>query len=277
MSQVAQLLAEARRALGGDAEAVGEAELLLARVLQRDRSWLIAWPEAEVATQDAARFRDWVARRAAGEPVAHILGERDFWTLRLQVNRHTLIPRPETEHLVEWALQRLPAEAPLRVIDLGTGSGAIALALAAERPAWRIFASDRSAAALAVARANAARMNLPVRLLQTDWLAGVAGPFELIVSNPPYVAEDDPHLAQGDLPREPRSALTAGRDGLDAIRQILAQAPQRLAPGGWLLLEHGHDQAPACRALMDEAGLTEVASGRDLAGHWRFTHGRRLA
>ena len=277
MSRVARLLAEARRALGGGAEAAGEAELLLARILQRDRSWLIAWPEAEVAPDDAARYRDWVARRAAGEPVAHILGERDFWTLRLQVNRHTLIPRPETEHLVEWALQRLPAEAPLRAIDLGTGSGAIALALAAERPAWRIFASDRSAAALAVARANAARLSLPVHLLQADWLAGIAGPFELIVSNPPYVAENDPHLAQGDLPREPRSALAAGPDGLDAVRRILAQAPQRLAPGGWLLLEHGHDQAPACRALMEAAGLVEVASGRDLAGHWRFTHGRRPA
>ena len=277
MSRVARLLAEARRALGGGAEAAGEAELLLARILQRDRSWLIAWPEAEVAPDDAARYRDWVARRAAGEPVAHILGERDFWTLRLQVNRHTLIPRPETEHLVEWALQRLPAEAPLRVIDLGTGSGAIALALAAERPAWRIFASDRSATALAVARTNAARLGLPLRLLQADWLAGIAGPFELIVSNPPYVAENDPHLARGDLPREPRSALAAGRDGLDAVRRILAQAPPRLAPGGWLLLEHGHDQAPACRALMEAAGLVEVASGRDLAGHWRFTHGRRPA
>ncbi len=271
MKTVGDLLRDARRHLTDPAEA----EILLAHALQCDRTWLYAHPEYHPAAEALARFAALLARRLAGEPVAQLTGWREFWSLPLRVDRHTLIPRPETEHLVEFVLERLPAEPPLRIIDLGCGCGTIALALARERPHWEIFASDRSAGALAVARDNARRLGLDVTFLRADWLAGIVGPFDLIISNPPYVAEGDPHLEQGDLRFEPRGALAAGPDGLDAIRLLVAQAQPRLHPGGLLAFEHGHDQDAACRMLLAQAGYADVGSGRDLAGLPRFSHGRR--
>ena len=256
-------------------DARAEAEILLAHLLRRDRSWLYAWPEHEVNPAAEARYRELIQQRASGIPLAYLTGKRNFWSLELAVDRHTLIPRPETEHLVEFALERLPRERPLEVLDLGTGSGAIALALAAERPAWRISATDRSAAALRQARKNAERLGLGVRFIQADWLRGISGPFDLIVSNPPYVAADDRHLQQGDLRFEPLSALAAGPDGLADIRRIVGQARSRLRPGGWLLFEHGFDQGKASRELLKRAGYGAVGTGKDLAGHERYSHGIR--
>lgn len=254
-----------------------EAAILLLHVIQRPRTWLFAHGDASVEPAQLARFRELVARRAAGEPVAYLVGRRGFWTLDLAVTPDTLIPRPETELLVEQALERLPASAECRVVDLGTGSGAIALAIAAERPRARVVATDRSEAALAVARGNAARHGLDARVAfrHGDWFVPLAGGrYHLLASNPPYIAEEDPHLALGDLRHEPPSALASGRDGLDAIRTIAAGAPSHLLPGGWLLLEHGFDQGPAVRGLLVAAGFADVATVRDLEDRDRVTLGR---
>lgn len=267
------LLREARAVIDA-----ADAELLLAHVLDRPRGWLYAHAEVAVEEADAARFRALVARRERGEPVAYLTGRRGFWTFELAVTPDTLVPRPETETLVEAALARLPADAHACVADLGTGSGAIALAIAGERPHARVVATDRSAAALAVARANARMLGIRnVAFREGDWyaaLGGGDGPFDLVASNPPYVAGDDPHLAQGDLRYEPRGALTPGGDGLDAIRILVAGAPAHLRPGGWLLLEHGYDQGAAVRALLGAVGFVEVATLQDLEGRDRVGLGR---
>ena len=254
----------------------GEAELLLAHALGRPRSWLYAHGEDEVDAEVAGRYAALLTRRVAGEPVAYLTGSRGFWSLELQVSPATLIPRPETELLVELALARLPADRPSRIVDLGTGSGAIALALAHERRNAQVLATDASAEALAIARANAAALGLGnVGFRQGSWLRPLSGErFELIASNPPYIAEDDAHLAQGDLRHEPRMALASGRDGLDAIREIAAGAPEHLLAGGWLLLEHGWEQGAAVRGLLREAGLVDVDSARDLSRHERISFGR---
>lgn len=254
-----------------------EAGLLLAHALDRSRSWLFAHDDHAVDATARARFAELVERRARGEPVAYLLGRRGFWRFDLQVSPATLIPRPETERLVELALERLPQGVGLDVADLGTGSGAIALALAAERPQARVLAVDLSAGALAVARANAAELGLAnVGFRHGDWFAPLAGErFDLIASNPPYIESADPHLAQGDLRYEPASALASGADGLDAIRVIAGQAPAHLRPGGWLLIEHGWEQGAAVRALLAAAGLAEVATERDWEQRERVTLGRR--
>ncbi|MEG2803925.1 peptide chain release factor N(5)-glutamine methyltransferase [Stenotrophomonas sp.] len=271
---VRQLLAEAASALPG-VEGRHEAELLLLHVLERERSWLFAHATDPVAPAEAARFAGLLARRVAGEPVAYLVGHRGFWTLDLAVNTATLIPRPETELLVELALARLPVGTAAAVADLGTGSGAIALALASERPQATVVATDISAEALAVARANAARNGLQgVRFLQGAWFAPLQGQrFDLIASNPPYIASDDPHLQQGDLRHEPATALASGIDGLDDIRLIVAEAAAHLLPGGWLLIEHGWDQGAAIRALFTQAGLAQVHTERDLEDRDRVTRG----
>ncbi len=271
MSRLDEALVAARRRL----DDALEAEVLLAHALGRDRAWLYAHPEHRLSTAERARFAQLLQRRLDGEPVAYLTGRREFWSLPLRVDRHTLIPRPESEHLIEFVLDALPAEPPRRAIDLGCGCGTLALALARERPRWEILASDRSPGALAVACDNARRLRLPVTFVRADWLSGIAGPFDLILSNPPYIAEDDPHLARGDPRFEPRSALAAGADGLDAIRALIAQAATRLAPGGLLVFEHGHTQGPACRALLAQAGFDAVDTGEDLAGLPRYSHGRR--
>ncbi|ODU53603.1 MAG: protein-(glutamine-N5) methyltransferase, release factor-specific [Lysobacteraceae bacterium SCN 69-48] len=268
---VARLLARAR-----DLIDPADAALLLAHALGKSRSWLFAHADDALGEAEAARFDVLLARRAAGEPVAYLTGWRGFWTLELAVTPATLVPRPETELLVDLALARLPVDAPVRVADLGTGSGAIALAIASERPRAQVLATDASSAALDVARGNAARNgigNVAFRL--GSWLKPLGeDTFDLIASNPPYIAEGDPHLARGDLRFEPAMALSCGADGLDAIRVIVRDAPACLRPGGWLLLEHGWDQGDAVRALLAAAGFVDVATERDLEQRDRVSLGR---
>ena len=267
----ARLLAQARAAID-----VVDAEHLLLHVLARPRSWLFAHADDAVTATEAAAFRALVERRAQGEPVAYLTGTQGFWSLELAVTPATLIPRPETERLVELALERLPAGVAVRVADLGTGSGAIALAIARERPQAQVIATDASAAALEVARANAERNRVRnVQFRQGDWLAPLAGErFDLIASNPPYIADGDPHLSAGDLRFEPPTALSSGADGLDAIRVIVRDARAMLQPGGWLLLEHGWDQGDAVRALLQGGGYGDVATEQDLEARDRISLGR---
>ncbi len=239
-----------------------------------ERAWLIAHDSDALDAEALGRLEPLLRRRLAGEPLAYITGTKEFFGLPLQVDARVLDPRPDTETLVEWALERLPAGQTRRLLDLGTGSGAIALALQQARPEAEVSAVDASADALAVARANAERLGLPVRFILSDWFEQVRGHFDLIVSNPPYIAQDDPHLAA--LRHEPLRALTSGPDGLDDIRTLIAQAPAHLAPGGWLLLEHGHEQAAAVRELFGRAGGWQaVQSRRDLAGIERCSGAQR--
>lgn len=252
-----------------------DAELLLAHVLGKPRSYLRTWPEREPDAAQCAAFAALLERRRAGEPVAYLLGRQGFWSLELEVAPHTLIPRPDTELLVETALALGPG-GPARVLDLGTGTGAIALALACERPAWQVLGVDRVAEAVALAERNGARLGLAnARFVESRWFSALAGErFRMIVGNPPYIAADDRHLGEGDVRFEPASALVAGADGLDDIRLIVLEAPEHLEAGGWLLLEHGYDQAEAVRALFAARGFTDVESRRDLGGHQRITLGR---
>lgn len=254
-----------------------EAKLLLAHVIGRDRAWLASHREAPLTREQAHAFDALARRRREGEPVAYITGRREFFALDLEVTRDVLIPRPETELLVELALTWLREDAPARVLDLGSGSGAVALAIASQRPRSVVIGADVSAAAIALARRNADRLAIAnATFLESDWFALLPPDrFALIVANPPYVAEEDPHLGQGDLRFEPEAALASGRDGLDATRIIVAAAPQFLAPGAPLALEHGHDQADAVQALLRHAGLRRIASARDLAGIERVTYGFR--
>ncbi len=250
-----------------------DAQLLLLHALGRDpqdRAWLLAHDTDPLEQAAYQRFAALRARRLAGEPVAYLLGHKEFFGLQLQVDARVLVPRPDTETLVEWALELLPAHGC--AVDLGTGSGAIALALAQRRPDAAITAVDRSVDALEVARCNAERLGLPVRWLPGDWLQGVVERFDLIVSNPPYIAPGDPHLAA--LAHEPLSALVAGGNGLDDLRTIVEQAGRCLSPGGWLLLEHGHDQAPAVCGLLRGQGFGSVGSRTDLAGIARCSGGQ---
>jgi release factor glutamine methyltransferase len=272
---VAALHAWGRAQLAGD-EARRESELLLGHALQRERAWLFAHAADTVEEAARARFAALVAARARGVPVAQLLGRWGFWTLELRVTADTLIPRPETELLVEAALARLPAGRAAQVADLGTGSGAITLALAHSRPDAHVVATDASAAALAVARDNATDNALRnVEFRQGDWYEPLIGArFDLLLSNPPYIAQDDPHLLQGDLRFEPRTALASGADGLDAIRVLAGGARAHLRAGGWLLVEHGFEQGAAVRALFTAAGLTAVETLRDLEGRERVTLGR---
>lgn len=265
----------AGQALAATAIEPREARILLAAASGFSQASVIAHPERELPAEVAQRFEAMAARRRAGEPLAYILGRREFYGLELAVGPAVLIPRPETELLVELALERLPADADAAVLELGTGSGAIALALKRLRRRARIVAVEASAAALEVARHNAARLGLEVEFRHGRWFGPVAGErFALVVANPPYVAEEDPHLAQGDLRFEPRSALAAGADGLDAIREIARAAPAHLAPGAWLLLEHGMGQERAVRGIVAAAGLEGVTTWPDLAGIARVTGGR---
>jgi release factor glutamine methyltransferase len=254
-----------------------DAQLLLAHHLQRPREWLIAHDDAPLALQEAAAFAADTTRRADGVPLAYLTGRREFHGLTLQVTPAVLDPRPDTETLVDWALELLAGLPAPSVVDLGTGSGAIALALKHACPQARVLATDTSAEALALARANAMRLGLDIEFVQGDWWQAVAGrpPLQLAASNPPYISEHDPHLA--DLRHEPRSALTSGSDGLDAMRSIVAGAAAHLAPGGWLLLEHGHDQAAAVQALLAGHGYEALGQRHDLAGHTRCSGGRRPA
>lgn len=253
-----------------------DAQMLTLFVLARsplDRAWLLAHGTDPFPTAAVAPLQACVQRRAAGEPLAYITGTKEFYGLPLQVDARVLDPRDDTETLVDWALELLhdlSKPAP-RVVDLGTGSGAIALALKSQCTQAQVAAVDASADALAVARANAQRLGLDVQWRQGSWLEGAPGTFDLVVSNPPYIAATDPHLQA--LRHEPLTALASGDDGLDDIRSIIAQSPAHLAPGGWLLLEHGYDQAPAVRSLLTQAGFALVQSRRDLAGVARCSGG----
>lgn len=255
-----------------------DAQALLCHVLQCSRSHLYAWPEQHLSDQQSSRFRSLLKRRADGEPLAYLTGYREFWSLNLRVTTDTLIPRPETELLVESALALLEPERNGRVADLGTGSGAIAAAIASECPRAQLVATDISDAALAVARDNFQAHGLHnVEPRQGSWLDALkpAERFDLLLSNPPYVAENDPHLQQDGLPWEPLTALTAGGDGLDDIRRLIADAPRHLEPEGWLLIEHGFDQGPAVRQLFQQAGYRAVSTQQDLARRDRLTRGQR--
>jgi release factor glutamine methyltransferase len=255
--------------------AIMDARVLLRHVLQCPASRLVSHPEAALGVDDWAAYQALVARRQAGEPVAYLVGEREFFGRVFTVTPATLIPRPETELLIELALAHLGSVARARVLDLGTGSGAIAITLALELAGADVTAVDASREALWVAMANAARLRASVSFVQGSWFAALgAERFQLIVSNPPYVAAHDPHLAEGDVRFEPRSALTAGEDGLDDLKAIIAQAPAHLEDQGLLLLEHGHDQASAVRSLLTDAGFSAITSWSDLAGIERVSGGR---
>jgi release factor glutamine methyltransferase len=263
-----------RALIQGSGLPASEARLLLAAQLGVERAWLIAHADDPLDEARCADAGELFRRRRLGEPVAYILGSREFYGLDLAVTPDVLIPRPETELLVELAL-RLLGEGARRVLDLGTGSGAIAIAVARAAPQAEVWATDASAAALAVARTNAKRHAPRVRLVQSDWFASLAGErFDLIVTNPPYVEDGDPHLTEGDVRFEPRAALVGGPDGLDCIRRIVREARDHLAPGGRLLFEHGYDQATRCRALLATQGYADIASWPDLAGILRVTGGR---
>lgn len=253
-----------------------EARVLLREVLNQSDAYLLAHGDEALTAAQAQQYVALVVRRVAGEPVAYITGRREFFGRDFAVNPSVLIPRPETELLVELALQRLPAGAPARVLDLGAGSGCIGITIAAERPEAQVMLVDVSDAALEIARANAAQWApANTTLLHSDWYSAIAAErYDLIVANPPYVAEGDAHLQQGDLRFEPRSALAAGADGLNDLQRIIAQAPLHLRAGGWLLLEHGFDQAVACAWLLEAAGFQEVFNAPDLAGMPRVSGGR---
>lgn len=271
MSTVAAALARARQSIPA-----AEARLLLGAVLGRNHAWLEAHRDDVLEAEAAQRFAALADRRAAGEPVAYLLGRREFYGRDLAVSPAVLIPRPETELLVEVALAAVAGRANPRILDLGTGSGCIAVTLALELPGAEVTAVDISAAALAVARSNAERLGAGLRCLQSEWFAALGGErFDLIVSNPPYIAEGDRHLAEGDLRFEPPIALACGRDGLDAIRHILASAADHLEPGGMLHFEHGYDQAIAMAELLMDAGFTDIEQHHDLAGIVRVSGGRR--
>jgi release factor glutamine methyltransferase len=267
---VAAALAQAR-GLGLDRL---DAQLLLAHVLEQERGWLISHDDAVLAPAQAQRYAGLLARRAAGEPFAYLVGEQEFHGLSLVVTPDTLVPRADTETLVDWALELLPGlGAAPRVVDLGTGSGAIALALKHRHPAAQVQAVDFSVAALTVAAGNARRLGLDVAFAQGSWWQPLAGQrFELIVSNPPYIADGDTHLPA--LRFEPRSALTAGREGMDDLRTLIEGAPEHLMQGGWLLLEHGYDQAEPVAAALRARGFADVSLRRDLGGQARVSGGR---
>lgn len=255
-----------------------DAQMLLLHTLGRavdDRAWIVAHDTDLLAAADLHTYRTLCQRRAATEPLAYLVGFKEFFDLDLQVDARVLVPRPDTETLVEWALQAISGLQGPSVLDLGTGSGAIALAIAHTRTDAEVAAVDFSTDALAVAQANAERLQLPVAFAQGSWLTGHTGCHHLIASNPPYIAAHDPHLAA--LTHEPLQALTAGTDGLDDIRTIVAQAPAHLYPGGWLLLEHGYDQAAAVRGLLEKQGFANVQSRTDLAGIERCSGGQWLA
>lgn len=272
---IAEALLRAHELIHSDSAKL-DVELLLAEVLGRDRSYLYTWPDHPLRPEQQLLFDNWFARRLAGEPVAHILSRRGFWTLELEVSPTTLIPRPETELLVETALELLAEgiDQP-RIIDLGTGTGAIALALATELPRAQVVATDFAEDVLALAERNRVRAQCAnVTLCRSDWWSAVSGHFHLVVSNPPYIADDDPHLLTGDVRFEPRSALVAQEAGLADLRRIVTGAPKHLLPGGWILLEHGWQQAEAVRELLEATGFVEVVSRRDLGGHERISGGR---
>lgn len=278
--QIQQARSHIMTVLAGGESPRADADVLLCHLLECRRSYLMTWPERELDAAQQATLQQWLDRRLAGEPIAHLVGEREFWSLPLKVSPATLIPRPDTEVLVEQALTKIP-QGPCAVLDLGTGTGAIALALKSERPEVEVWAVDRMADAAALARENSAALGLPIEVRDGSWFEPLGEPdrdqtprFAVIVSNPPYIDGADPHLEQGDVRFEPRSALVADEAGLADIRHIVAHAPAYLLTDGWLLLEHGWDQGAAVRQLLGASGYREVATVRDYGDNDRVTLGR---
>ncbi|MFM5654662.1 peptide chain release factor N(5)-glutamine methyltransferase [Aeromonas veronii] len=277
--QIQQARAHIMTVLAGGESPRADADALLCHLLDCRRSYLMTWPERELDADQQAILQGWLARRLNGEPIAHLVGEREFWSLPLKVSPATLIPRPDTEVLVEQALTKIP-QGPCAVLDLGTGTGAIALALKSERPEVDVWAVDRMADAAALARENSAALGLPIEVRDGSWFEPLGEPdrdntprFAVIVSNPPYIDGADPHLEQGDVRFEPRSALVADDAGLADIRHIVAHAPAYLLTDGWLLLEHGWDQGESVRQLLRDGGYREVATVRDYGDNDRVTLG----
>lgn len=285
MNRIDQTLSEATQRLTDSHTARKEqsdtarldAEVLLCHVLGKLYSYLFTWPERELTPEQAEQFESMLAQRILGTPVAYITGEKEFWSLKLNVSPSVLIPRPDTERLVELALS-MPVSDQATVADLGTGSGAIALAMAIERPHWQVIGVDRLSGPVAIAKENAALNQIGnVTFVEGDWCSPLSDPLDMIVSNPPYIREDDEHLAQGDVQFEPRSALTAGKDGLDDIRTISRQAFGKLKPGGWLLFEHGYDQGRDIRIILESNGFTAISTQQDLSGQDRVTLAQKTA
>lgn len=276
--QIRSALQQATQTLAPSSDSARlDAELLLCKVLAKHRSYLFTWPEQELSSEHYAEFHSLVNQRLQGNPVAYLLGHREFWGMELEVSAATLIPRPDTELIVQLALERLVSYTAPKLLDLGTGTGAIALALAKERPDATIIALDKSAEALAIAERNQLKLRLNnVRLMHSDWFSALdtASYFDLIISNPPYIAEFDPHLEQGDLRFEPRSALSSGVDGLKDLSYLIQTAPPHLKDLGWLLLEHGYDQGLVVNQLLKNTGYTEIACYQDLGGNDRVSLGR---
>lgn len=277
--QIQQARAHIMTVLAGGESPRADADVLLCHLLDCRRSYLMTWPERELDAAQLATLQGWLARRLAGEPIAHLVGEREFWSLPLKVSPATLIPRPDTEVLVEQALTKIP-QGPCAVLDLGTGTGAIALALKSERPEVDVWAVERMADAAALARENSAALGLPIEVRDGSWFEPLSEPdrdktprFAVIVSNPPYIDDADPHLEQGDVRFEPRSALVADDAGLADIRHIVAHAPTYLLTDGWLLLEHGWDQGASVRQLLRDGGYREVDTVRDYGDNDRVTLG----
>lgn len=277
MTTISQALSEARHRLQATSPSPAvDASILLCHVLGCSPGHLIAWPDKQLSPHQAMQFEQILQQRLEGRPVAYITGEREFWSLSLKVTSDVLIPRPETETLVELVLEKFSSSPALTVADLGTGSGAIACALAVERPAWNIIATDSSGEALDIARHNASVHKLGnIRFVHGQWLEPLTGlDFDLIISNPPYIAIDDPHLAQGDVRFEPEAALASGKQGMDAIRHLAQQAGQRLKAGGWLIVEHGYDQQQPVYDCFLQGGFEDILQLTDLAGQPRVTAGR---
>lgn len=270
------LLNNAIERIGGDSPRL-DAELLLSHVTGLGRTSFRAWPEREVAPDQAQVFRELVAERVKGLPIAYLLGQQEFWSLPLKVSPSTLIPRPDTECLVETALE-LPLPENARVLDLGTGTGAIALALASEKAKWQITASDRIEEAVELARENSRSLQLPITVVRSHWFDQIPERgFDLLISNPPYIPASDRHLNEGDVRFEPSSALVAGDDGLDDIRLLVTEGFKRLNPGGWMLLEHGYDQGDAVRDLFARGGWLNIETRKDYGGNDRMTLARKPA
>ena len=278
---IEQILRQAEQSLATVSDSARlDAEVLLATVLDKNRSYFIAFPEHVLSDIQHAEFQHLLTKRQNGQPIAHITGQREFWSLELDVNEHTLIPRPDTEVLIEFVLQQFPQQS-LNVADLGTGSGAIAIALSSEKPDWHIVATDKSEQALETAQNNAKKHNCQhIDFRQGSWFEALgtqlpdSGRFDLIISNPPYIPEQDPHLQQGDVRFEPVSALASGSDGLDDIRHLIKQAPNHLSKNGWLILEHGYDQKQAIYQLFSQAGYEHIVQIDDYAGNPRVSAGQ---
>jgi release factor glutamine methyltransferase len=277
VTTINQALSDARHSLQATSpNPAVDASILLCHVLGCSPAHLIAWPDNQLSPHQALQFKEILQQRIEGKPVAYITGEREFWSLSLKVTNDVLIPRPDTETLVEFVLEKFPGSPALTVADLGTGSGAIACALAAERPAWNIIATDNSPEALNIARLNASVHKLEnIHFVHGEWFEPLTDlEFDLIISNPPYVAIDDPHLAQGDVRFEPEAALSSGELGMDAIAHLALQAGQYLKAGGWLIVEHGYDQQQLVYDCYKQGGFENIVQLTDLAGQPRVTAGR---